>query len=96
MICVERRERPEGPPFGETADRRGDMAQDWIIDVLADLRQYAARNYHVRLAEQLDDAIVVAAAELHAAETAPDPEAFRDSRGAAATVAPIRPLAAVD
>jgi hypothetical protein len=45
------------------------MAQDWIIDVLADLRQYAVRNYHLRLAEQLDDAIVVAAAELRAAET---------------------------
>lgn len=43
------------------------MAQDWIIDVLADLRQYAIRNYYVGLAEQLDDAIVVAATEIRAA-----------------------------
>tara|TARA_Y100000815_G_scaffold196612_1_gene180128 strand:- start:28 stop:270 length:243 start_codon:yes stop_codon:yes gene_type:complete len=46
------------------------MAQDWIIDVLADLRQYAIRNYHMRLAEQLDDAILVAATELRAADSA--------------------------
>lgn len=45
------------------------MAQEWIIDVLADLRQYAVRNYHFRLAEQLDDAIVVAAVELRAADS---------------------------
>ncbi|MDF2231153.1 hypothetical protein P2H44_01155 [Albimonas sp. CAU 1670] len=46
------------------------MAEDWIIDVLADLRQYAIRNYHMRLAEQLDDAILVAATELRAADSA--------------------------
>ena len=46
------------------------MAQDWIIDVLADLRQYAVRNYHMRLAEHLDDAIMVAAAEIRAADSA--------------------------
>ncbi|MGG7564654.1 hypothetical protein ACQ5SO_00640 [Rhodovulum sp. DZ06] len=40
------------------------MANDWIIDVLADLRQYALRNNYIALAEQLDDAIVVAAGEL--------------------------------
>ncbi len=48
------------------------MAQDWIIDVLADLRQYAVRNYHMRLAEHLDDAIMVAAAEIRAADFGPD------------------------
>lgn len=48
------------------------MAEDWIIDVLADLRQYAIRNYHMRLAEQLDDAILVAATELRAADSALD------------------------
>ena len=55
------------------------MAQDWIIDVLADLRQYAIRNYHVRLAEQLDDAILVAAAEVFAADSAQDPDPRRPS-----------------
>jgi len=40
------------------------MANEWIIDVLADLRQYALRHHYLALAEQLDDAIVVAAGEL--------------------------------
>lgn len=40
------------------------MANEWIIDVLADLRQYALRHHYMALAEQLDDAIVVAAGEL--------------------------------
>lgn len=40
------------------------MTHEWMIDVLADLRQYAIRNYYLELAEQIDDAIVVAAVEL--------------------------------
>jgi hypothetical protein len=40
------------------------MQNDWMIDVLTDLRQYALRNYYINLAEQIDDAIVVAAVEL--------------------------------
>ncbi|MEM6439663.1 MAG: hypothetical protein AAF763_08245 [Pseudomonadota bacterium] len=43
------------------------MTHDWMIDVLADLRQYAIRNYYLELAEQIDDAIVVAAVELRRA-----------------------------
>jgi hypothetical protein len=43
------------------------MTQEWMIDVLADLRQYAIRNYYLELAEQIDDAIVVAAVELRRA-----------------------------
>ena len=39
------------------------MKHDWVIDVLSDLRQYAIANYRIALAEQLDDAIMVAAAE---------------------------------
>ncbi len=46
------------------------MSQEWMIDVLVDLRQYALKNYYVGLAEQLDDAIVVAATELRAQECA--------------------------
>ena len=40
------------------------MANDWIIDVLADLRRFAGSNGLDALAEQLDDATLVAAAEL--------------------------------
>lgn len=72
------------------------MAQDWIIDVLADLRQYAVRNYHLRLAEQLDDAIVVAAAELRAAETAPEQACAAPSAGSAALIDSLRPAATAD
>lgn len=46
------------------------MTNEWIIDVLADLRQYALRNRYMALAEQLDDAIVVAAGELYAEQEA--------------------------
>lgn len=69
------------------------MAQDWIIDVLADLRQYAIRNYHLRLAEHLDDAILAAAEEIRSAAQADDPGLIeRDGRGAA-NVAMLRPMA---
>ncbi len=40
------------------------MSQDWMIDVLSDIRQYARKNKFPGLAEILDDAIIVAAVEL--------------------------------
>ena len=40
------------------------MANDWIIDVLADLRTYAATNGLTALAGQLDDATLIAATEI--------------------------------
>lgn len=40
------------------------MSQEWIIDVLIDLRKFAGKNNLGRLAEQLDDTIHVAAAEI--------------------------------
>ena len=40
------------------------MAQDWMIDVLADLRDFARQNGFAVLSEQLEDTILVAAAEL--------------------------------
>lgn len=61
------------------------MAEEWIIDVLADLRQYAIRHYHFRLAEQLDDAIVAAAVELRAADDNEEPHE-------PPAVAPPRPM----
>lgn len=40
------------------------MQGDWIIDVLADLKSFASANNLKLLAEQLDDTILVAAAEI--------------------------------
>ncbi|QDY68405.1 hypothetical protein [Qingshengfaniella alkalisoli] len=40
------------------------MQQGWVIDVLADLKSFARQNGLPVLAEQLDDTILVAAAEL--------------------------------
>jgi len=44
------------------------MANDWIIDVLADLKAYATKNGLSALAAQLDDASLVAAAEIASLE----------------------------
>lgn len=41
------------------------MRQDWVLDVLADLRAFAQQNAYGALAEQLDDTILVAAADIH-------------------------------
>lgn len=40
------------------------MSKDWIIDVLTDLKAFARQNDMPCLAEQLDDTVLVAAAEL--------------------------------
>ncbi len=40
------------------------MKNDWILDVLADLKMFANKNGLVALAEQLDDTTLVAATEL--------------------------------
>ena len=40
------------------------MSQEWIIDVLIDLRKFAGKNNLGRLGEQLDDTIHIAAAEM--------------------------------
>jgi len=42
------------------------MRHDWIIDVLADLRGAARREGLDRLAEQIDDTLIVAAGEIAA------------------------------
>ncbi len=48
------------------------MAQDWMIDILTDIRQYAQKNAMLELAEHLDDAIFVAAHELKTATVSSD------------------------
>jgi hypothetical protein len=40
------------------------MINEWMIDVLADLRNFAAKQAMLELAEHLDDAILVAAVEI--------------------------------
>ncbi len=40
------------------------MSQEWMIDILTDLKKFAQQNGLMGLAEQLDDSILVAAAEL--------------------------------
>ena len=52
------------------------MTNDWILDVLTDLRSFARANGLPKLAEQLDDTALLAACEL-----ASMPEG-RDVRGA--------------
>ncbi|MDJ0827641.1 MAG: hypothetical protein QNJ16_19290 [Rhodobacter sp.] len=44
------------------------MANDWILDVLADLKTYAKKNGLSVLAEQLEDTALVAAAEIASME----------------------------
>lgn len=49
------------------------MAHEWIVDVLADLRNFALQNNLNALVEQLDDTLLVAAAELsQAVQDAPE------------------------
>lgn len=53
------------------------MPHDWIIDFLADLQAYAERNGMQATAAQLEDASLVALAELSSLEPpapAPEPE----------------------
>ena len=42
------------------------MAQDWILDVLFDLKTFARDNEMPALAEQLDDTAIVAMSEIAA------------------------------
>lgn len=42
------------------------MRADWVIDILKDIRQFSEKNGMPELAEQLDDAIFVAASEIGA------------------------------
>ncbi len=49
------------------------MANDWIIDVLADLKTYAKKNGLSVLAKQLEETTLIAATEIASAqERAPE------------------------
>ena len=59
------------------------MTNDWIIDVLTDLRKFSASNSMGRLADRLDDTIALATSELtahHQSERARVGE-FEQARG---------------
>lgn len=50
------------------------MAHDWILDVIADLKAYANKNRLSALADELDEAMLIAATEIASAEgKAPKP-----------------------
>lgn len=49
------------------------MAHDWIIKVLADLRDYAQMNDLAALAEQIEETLRVAEAEATAPRRLPEP-----------------------
>ncbi len=44
------------------------MAHDWILDVIADLKTYAKTNGLSVLADELEDAMLIAAAEIASVE----------------------------
>lgn len=44
------------------------MAHDWILDVLADLKTYAKKNGLAALADELDDATLIATTEIASVE----------------------------
>ncbi len=44
------------------------MANDWILDVLSDLKAFATENGLLALADQLDEAALVAATEISSLE----------------------------
>lgn len=44
------------------------MSNNWILDVLADLKSFAIRNELTALAEQLDDTTLIAATEIASKE----------------------------
>ncbi len=46
------------------------MTNDWILDVLKDLKTFAKKNGLTALAEQLDDTALIAAAEISSNEGA--------------------------
>jgi len=47
------------------------MANDWILDVLADLKTFATENGLLALASQLEDTALIAAVEISSTEENP-------------------------
>lgn len=47
------------------------MSQEWMLELLTDLRNSATKNGMYELSETLDDALLIAARELSATSTCP-------------------------
>ena len=58
------------------------MANDWILDVLSDLKAFASKNGLSKTAEQLDDATLIAAAEIASSRGGRPDSATNDERTA--------------
>ncbi len=61
------------------------MANDWILDVIADLKTYAKKNGLPALADQLDETLLIAATEIASAE-GKAPQAAMQNAGTAGYV----------
>lgn len=57
------------------------MSKDWIIEVLGDLRGFAVTNGLPILAEQLEEALVVAATEITQTTARPEAEQYGAQAG---------------
>ena len=68
------------------------MRNNWIIDVLADLKAFAVSNELPKLAEQLDDAAIIAMTEIAVAgeEEAESSYGFTNDDGGNPGVARVR------
>lgn len=67
------------------------MTEAWVLEVLSGVRDVARLGGHVRLAEQIDDAMLIAASDFHeaafemerwAGDDRQGAEAFRDTASA--------------
>lgn len=57
------------------------MSEAWIMELLGSLRDVARKESMPRLAEQLDDAILIAASELHEAALVARGDALHGDHG---------------
>jgi hypothetical protein len=65
------------------------MTHDWILDVLADLKAFASANDLRALAEQLDDAKLIAAAEIASLGERAQAQAYDDTCSAGSDIGGI-------
>lgn len=57
------------------------MSEAWMLELIGAVRDVARSSGMSRLAEHLDDAMLVAASEFHAATFAADAQAGNDGQG---------------
>ena len=64
------------------------MSEAWMLELISAVRDVARANAMHRLAEHLDDAMLVAASEFHAADFLPETRAEHDGTGSEAVGVP--------